>query len=277
MILSSITPTKVMQAKNWADLNLTHDRAGLRSAQRAVHPDVCPDPQASDAFTRLEVLFHAPDADLRLARGTFKGGSVEWKFEVQDKDLAEKAYHFQKEIRNQADGSLWVPSPSLDGVTLTNSYGDGWWFLDSFSKLDERTVVWVVKRLMAAIAVADKVGIVHGDINPKTVALSPSRHGLQLDGWWTGVHHGEPLAVKPTAPTLTKWLNGAGASSKLSVSQAAKMMLDHDCGALRGLLASLWTQPKDPSIAFRELDEASKAKFGKPQWHELAEPNTKPI
>lgn len=266
-----------MRATSWADLNLPHDAKGLRSAQRAVHPDVCLEADAHDAFTKLTVLFEAPDMDLRLAKGSFKGGKVEWKFDTHDQDLADLAHKAHNKIRKVKDGELWVAESSLLGTTLTNTYGDGWWFLRSFPKLDERTVVWVVKRLMAVITLAEKAGMVHGDINKNTVALNPSLHGLRLDGWWTSVNIGESLQVKPDAETLTKYLRGAEVDAKLSVSQAAKMLLDNNCGVLEPLLEKFWTNPPTPQEAFQKLDDASRAKFGKPTWHELKEPKSKGI
>lgn len=275
--MSTITASQVMRATSWADLNLPHDASGLKSAQRAVHPDICSEPSAHDAFTKLPILFHAPDMDLRLAKGKFMGGSVEWKFDIQDQDLTSHAESMQRSVHNQPDGALWAPSGSVMSSTLTNTYGNGWWFLRDFKKLDARTVVWVAKRLMAAISVAEKAGIVHGDINENTVALNPSQHGLMLDGWWTAVEVGETLQVRPDAPTLNKYLNGAAVDSKFSVSQASKLLLKHECGNLESHIKAMWVNPTTPQKAFRIVDEKSREAFGKPTWHELAEPKTKGI
>lgn len=267
----------VLSAKRWADLGLPHDKTGLRQAQRLMHPDVNHDPDAGTAFQRLFELFNAPELDLRLAKGTMNGGSVIWTFDAADADLAEVALSAHRSIRNHK--SMWAAEATLsaDRTELTCGYGDGWWWLSDFGTLDERTVVWVAKRLMALAAIADNCDLVHGDINPSTTVLMPSEHGLRLDGWWTCVRVGEPLSVRPAAPTLARFTKGAPATPELMVSQAAKMLLGHDTGPLTDVLNDLWLRPINPNLAFFAIDAAAVKAFGKASWHPLHAPSAKGI
>lgn len=272
-----VSPETVLTARRWADLGLPHDQAGLRVAQRAVHPDMCSEAGAADAFMRLKSLFNAPDVDLRIATGTYGSGAVTWAFGDADADLAEVAWSAHRDIR--ATDGLWAAEATLnsDHTTLTCDYGPGWWWLSDFGVLDERTVVWVAKRLMALAAIAAKHNVVHGDIHPATVALLPAGHGLRLDGWWTGVRVGLPLAVRPVAPTLGRFTKGAPATPELMVSQSAKMLLDHEAGPLTKTLNDLWLRPTGPDAAFHTIDRIAHDAFGKPTWHPLAAPTTKGI
>lgn len=271
----TVKVSDVLKAKRWSDLGFAHDQSGLRAAQREFHPDVCHEANAAEAFIRLKTLFELPDIQTRKADGRFVGGKIAWTFDRDDIDLAQKAVRAQKAMSVESD--LWVPQPELGGETLTCTYGEGWWPLRDF-QLDERSVVWVAKRLMAVSTIASKLNLVHGDINPKTAMILPEQHGLRLDGWWTSVADGEVLEVLPEAPTPTKWLNGSAATPKLMVAQSAKMLLgNHDCGPLKDVLKDLWLRPTSPQTAFETIDTTAKTAFGANSWHPLSQPNVEGI
>lgn len=267
------TVEAILAARTWADTGFEHSRSGLRRAQSRVHPDICREPGADDAFMRLQTLFDAPDVDLRLAKGRFRGGSIAWEFATGDRDLLERALEAQGALWKPSEPVQWVPEPIRDSMALESRYGPGWWFLSQFGKLDGRTVAWVWKRLLAAIATAESTGWVHGDINASTVALLPSEHGLRLDGWWTAVPVGSPLSVSPTASTPPAFLSGDPVDSRVSVAQAADLLLQHFPGReLGALLGQLRLRPVLALEAFEQGERAIQADYGPPKWHVLETP-----
>lgn len=266
------TPAQVLAATRWSDLGLPRDADGMRAARRALHPDTCHEPGATEAFTRLEALFEASDIDLRLATGTMVGpGVVRWDFDPADADLARVGVEVAEQVRS-AEPIGWAPRTRADGDHVISEHGPGWWPLSDFGTLDERTVVWVAKRALAASAVAERLGWVHGDIFDLTVWLEPEAHGLHLDSWHTAVRVGGSLVATPHAKTLPRWMGGEPVSGELACSQIAAMASGHDCGPLADLFEELRLRPVDPSRAFARVDEAAKSAFGAPSWHPLARP-----
>lgn len=49
--------------------------------------------------------------------------------------------------------------------------------------LDGRDVAWMWRRLLVAIGVAHRAGVVHGAVLPDRVLIEPEQHGLVLVGW----------------------------------------------------------------------------------------------
>lgn len=285
------TPTveAVLSASSWADLGLPRTRASLRTAARAVHPDLCSDPRAGRAFARLNDLFAAPEHALRVATAQRAGpGVLRWTPRSSFDDLADVARQAMADVAATTPGAAprfatWtLPGP---GVTVAYAQagadepGQRWWFLRDFPRLDSRTGVWVAKRLAAAVAAAERAGWVHGDIHPATVVLDPAGHGLRLDGWWSAVRLDERIAVAPTAPTPPRWLGGAAADATMSVAQAAAMLVER-CAAdepLRTVLARHAVDPGTPVQLHDDVDRAARALYGAPSWHVLADPASAPI
>ncbi len=286
----TITVDDVLAAGTWADLHLPRTKAGLRAGERAVHPDMCPDPRATAAFMHLNDLYTtSTDFALRVATATRQApGILTWTPRAGFEDLAGVARKAMDDVAGtHHDGprfTTWaLPDGHPDGEQLTVGYRDDpdehWWFLSDIGKLDERTVVWVAKRLAAAITLTEQAGWVHGDIHPGTVAVNPAHHGLRLDGWWTAIRIGARITVTPTATTPPRWLGGAGAQAAMSVAQAAAMLLTASelTGPLHDVLARQALTPTGPAALFTQIDEAARQLFGNPAWHELAEPATEPI
>lgn len=268
----------VLDAKSWHEIGYPHNKVGLRKAQSRVHPDICHEHGANDAFIKLSELFNQPDIDLRIAVGRYGNGQVQWDFKSSDYDLRDNALKLQKKIWESSDTVKWVPKPFIKDDALISEYGDGWWFLSSFNNLDTRTSAWVWRRLLAAISVAEKCGYVHGDINPKTVAIHPVEHGLRLDGWWSGVEVGDNLKVSPFASTAPGYLAGNAVNTALSVSQAASLMLSYDnAHTLRERLLEWRLRPVEVREAFEVSEDAITKDFGKRQWHVLNSPVLKSI
>lgn len=281
-----ITPEIVLSAKKWSELGLPHDRNGLKSAQRRVHPDVCHHPEASSAFAALTILFDAPEFSVRLAEGQRTGvrdHEIKWTvLSDSDKDLVKSAWTAMSAFKNER----WVPKARRShgtDLSLDVEYGEGWWFLSDFSpeSLDGRTSVWVFRRLLAAIAVcsADN-GIIHPSVDASKIVVNPREHGLMLDGWWGAVKTGERLVVAPDSVfTPPKYLHGGDADEMMSVSQSAATVLDsftfEDAPNVKASLEGFKIRPRGARSVFDEFARSVKEDFGsESKWHELPEPTS---
>lgn len=288
--MSALTVEAALQAGRWEDLGLPRTKQALRSARLALHPDVNPAPGASDAFARLEILFAAPEFKLRVAHG-FRGRDtgINWTAESGFTDLLDVALRAHRDLEDAKHRRFFprvTPATSRADYSMYTRYGiagkERWWFLNEFPDLDGRTVVWVAKRLAAALVQAQEAGWVHGDVNPATVAIQPAEHGLQLDGWWYGVKHNERVTVRPTSPhTPPRYLSGSPADIRLSVAQGAGMLKDKlragEPEALKSMLAENTIRPGMPDRFFANVESVAKRVYGGPSWHPLAEPGVSPI
>lgn len=283
----TVTVEQVLGAATWADLGLPWDASGLRSASRAVHPDVCADPRATDAFTRLQDLYSAPEFTVRVASGSRAGrGRIRWTLRAGFDDLAEAATRANRDLSATSLPQFFttieaVGTPADPGHVVRYADADDqrWWFLAAFGTLDSRTAVWVAKRLAAAIAVSAGAGWIHGDLHPGTVLLMPAEHGLKVDGWWSAVPVGEKLTLMPTGQTPPRYLAGAEADARLMVGQAAAVLLavSEPDQELREVFARHAVNPGEPQQFFDQVEAAAKALYGPPSWHPLAEPASEPI
>lgn len=267
----------VLHARSWRELNIPKTRENLRDLQRNFHPDVNNDPNAHEAFVKVMSLFEGPDFMLRVVEGiSTEAHLIGWRMHNSFDDRKIVAVRALEQLAQLPDKfNRFFPKIHDFGPDhLTVSYGEGWWFLDDFGKFDSKTAVWIAKRAAAAVLKASEVGLVHGNINPKTVVLLPSEHGLMLDGWWHSVKSGERLQLKPEAHTPAKYFGGAPADEQLMVAQLAAMLTDR--AEADKLLAetfkkfSIGGKAKD---FFNEVDTVAKKLYGPPSWHVLENPS----
>ena len=52
---------KVLAAQNWHGIGYPKTKTALRKVQAECHPDVNSNPNATEAFTKLETLYTAPE------------------------------------------------------------------------------------------------------------------------------------------------------------------------------------------------------------------------
>lgn len=280
-----LTAERTLRARRWEDLGLPRTKEGLREARTLLHPDVNPSPHASDAFARLQGLFEAPEFHVRVAHGSRDGaGAIKWSPEPGFEDLTGIALTAAAELSRTKHARFFTAaSPEPGGLrSQYGQTGERWWFLREFAALDGRTAVWVAKRLAGALATAKTVGWTHGDVNPDTVAILPSDHGLQLDGWWYGVRIDERLGLRPTSPhTPPQYLSGYPVDARLAVAQGAGMLRDllgtSGPPALVSALTRHTLKPESPKDFFTDIEKAAHSLYGSPAWHPCAEPGIEPI
>jgi hypothetical protein len=298
------TVDQILAAISWRQLGLPHEPAALRRLRRLVHPDVSPHPAANTAFAKLTELFEGGEFALRVATARRETpGQLRWTLGPDFEDLAHQADRAHADLEwcalprfftrlvHQAGPAQRIvaygtgkefdaaPPPQADNPqfpwTDWEEDNSGWWFLEDFGQIDTETSVWVAKRLAAAISQAASTGWVHTDLNPATIVINPAEHGLRLDGWWLGERLGNRLTIRPTAPTLPRYLGGSPVDPLLSVSQAAACLRDGGAkGRLQELFAASALRPQSPEQFAEAVTTEARSVMGPDRWHPLAPPGT---
>lgn len=173
----------------------------------------------------------------------------------------------------------------------------GFYNLDEVHKqhptLDGKHIVWIFKRLLAAIGLAHQAGIIHAAVLPEHVMIYPGManqkddkaHALMLVGWGHSVKNGE--IVKTISTKYRDWyppevLEKKQVGPGTDIYLAAKCML-HLAGDdgkhlpssmtrfLKSLvLAGLKMRPDDAWDLFDEFALVAKNIYGTPKFHTLA-------
>jgi hypothetical protein len=154
--------------------------------------------------------------------------------------------------------------------------------------LDARDVAWMWRRLLVAIGLAHRAGVVHGAVVPDNVLVEPSDHGLVLVNWCYAV------PASGTVPALLgryrDWYapeiarRGAatpGSDIYLATRCMVALMGEAAPPALgrfaRGcLLPSAAARPDDAGRLLAELDEVLGAVYGPRRYRPFVMPTTAP-
>ena len=272
----------VLSATSWVQLGVPKNKIELRKLQAELHPDVCKDHRANGAFANLMKLYNGPDYDLRVASGVATGAhQIVWTPKPTFEDRLALARTALTKLHNlKGDFARFFPeNQGNDPKELTVAYESGWWFLNSYTSFDSRTVVWIAKRLAGALNQSNKLGFAHCNISPATVLIMPEEHGLRIDGWWSAVSHGQRLQLRPDTKTPPRYLGGAAADDKLDIAQAAAMLLSMSKPdkMIAEVLQKHTVNPTNAVRFFEDIDDAARRLYGKNSWHPLALPKTQMI
>ncbi|MCW3813644.1 serine/threonine protein kinase [Micromonospora sp. DR5-3] len=152
---------------------------------------------------------------------------------------------------------------SLDEVR--RAYPDG---------LDPRDAAWMWRRLLVALGLAHRAGVVHGAVLPRHVLIEPDAHGLVLVDWcFSVVGEGAVPALVPGhedwyPPEVTgKQPCGPGTDLAMAARCMAWLMADRIPRELRAFAAgcvrpALNARPDDAWRLLGELDEVLERCYG---------------
>lgn len=138
--------------------------------------------------------------------------SVAWKIDDEHRDLFEAAGNTIPSLPFADDKMRREMMQYLPAVRKIISGPDGLYLICSKQpdeiplsrildikngKISPEHVAWIVNGALNIACYLDHAGIVHHDIGPDTLFVSPRRHSVSLmGGWWYAVKRGErPLAV----------------------------------------------------------------------------------
>ncbi len=155
--------------------------------------------------------------------------------------------------------------------------------------LDARDVAWMWRRLLVAIGVAHRAGVVHGAVLPEHVLIEPREHGLVLVGW-TYAATGKAGRVPAMVGRYRDWYPPevparAPATAATDIYLATRCVLalmgDRAPQALRQfargcLLRPPAARPQDAWRLLTELDGRLEQIFGPRRFRPFALPATVP-
>ncbi|MER7330838.1 MULTISPECIES: serine/threonine protein kinase [unclassified Micromonospora] len=303
----------VAAARTDADLFGTDEPARrYRELVAALHPDRVPaDPavraEATDAFVRVTTRWRARRVtvlgDYRLGAPAHSGDLADL-YDVgadrllklprrpTDNDLMAREAHALRTLAERGDPRYlpYVPrlveefrhrdadtgaerritvlatAPGLHDLTeVRRAYPDG---------LDARDAAWMWRRLLVALGLAHRAGVVHGAVLPPHVLIEPDGHGVVLVDWCFSVVDGgavpalvpghedwypaEVVAKRPCGPG-TDIAMAARCMTWLMGPRAPRELLAFAQGCLRPALNA---RPDDAWRLLRELDEVLERLYG---------------
>ncbi|WBB55926.1 serine/threonine protein kinase [Verrucosispora sp. WMMD573] len=157
-------------------------------------------------------------------------------------------------------------APNLHSlVEVRRAYPDG---------LDARDVAWMWRRLLVALGLAHRAGLVHGAVLPSHVLIDPDAHGLVLVDWCFSTEPGG--TVPAMVPEHETWYPpevphrqpcGPGTDIFMATRcmawlldrRAPRQLLDFARGCRQRLLRA---RPDDAWLLLRELDQVLHRLYG---------------
>lgn len=236
-----MTPTEAINFVETASSSAffgANPRDSYRKWARLCHPDKVESSlavRATKAFARLEELYSALTASVRIQMGEWSVGSPQAKGDICDLYNAKKGAdsYILKIARDAQDNdllaaeaaalrTLWARSPKegeflryipqLAGSLQASgrqanvlSVADPQSYTLADLKaifpagIDFRHVVWMGNRLLSALGFAHGKGIVHGAVLPEHLLFGPESHGLMLVDWCYSVKIGDSLKARVKA------------------------------------------------------------------------------
>lgn len=284
-----------------------------RRLARLTHPDACAaDARAACAFARLTMLWQRHQGVVGtgaiVARGDvanlyqMRGGLLKLARDPADNDLLDRESATLTLIRREAQRRFWSYFPRLvevqrvrDPRSGTERRGNLIAALDGFRSLadvraaypggvDPRDAAWMWRRLLVAIGVAHRAGVIHGAVLPEHVMIHPDEHGLVLIDWCYSGRPCEPLPA--IVGRYRDWyppqvLAGQAAGPDCDIWLATRCIAELVGGAMprqlaafaRGcVLASPARRPDDAWRLLGELDELLGRLYGPRRFRPFAIP-----
>ncbi|MBL6276926.1 serine/threonine protein kinase [Micromonospora fiedleri] len=150
-------------------------------------------------------------------------------------------------------------------IEVRRAYPDG---------LDARDVAWMWRRLLVALGLAHRAGLVHGAVLPPHVLIEPDAHGVVLVDWCFSTDTGG--VVPALVPDYQDWYPpevtdrhpaGPGTDIAMAVRCMAWLMGRHAPAELRAFVKGcqqphLTARPHDAWQLLGELDEVLERLYG---------------
>lgn len=173
----------VLQARTLVELaDGGEPETTYRSMIKRVHPDICRDPRAHDAFIRLTELLHqyrhgvtiTDDAGELTIRGLdliFHGDASLHKRSTNNRPKVDSTYERYlpegSRLRRRAVPFAVLPRP-----------------------VEQVHVNWILSRMLELICGFDMIDYVHGGFVPCALMVTPEDHGIQLVSFYHATRRG---------------------------------------------------------------------------------------
>ncbi|GAA2395863.1 serine/threonine protein kinase [Dactylosporangium salmoneum] len=273
---------------------------------RLVHPDAA-GPRGTKAFARLAELWHSRGT-IRSARGVYSTAVLDHRGDLANlykvpeghlklvrdpscNDLMAREAAALRRMAEHGDPRYLPYVPRLvdafrhktDKVYRGNVIGVSATNLHSLAEvqqrrphgLDPRDAAWMWRRLLVALGLAHRAGVIHGAVLPEHVLIEPDDHGVVLVDWcYSASAPGERIAAivprhrdqypaevldRGTPGPYTDLAMAAGLMSGLMGERAPKALRRFADGCR---LASPRQRPDDAWGLLAELDELLHRLYG---------------
>ncbi|GAA3278304.1 hypothetical protein Dvina_13135 [Dactylosporangium vinaceum] len=279
-----------------------------RTLAKLVHPDFA-GPRGTTAFARLSELWRGRNA-IHTARGSYSTEALAYRGDLANlykvpeghlklardpscNDLLAREATALRQIAEQGDPRYLPYVPRLvdsfrhrsdtGEVRRANVIGVSAARLHSLEEvrakrphgLDPRDAAWMWRRLLVALGLAHRAGVVHGAVVARHVLIEPDDHGVVLVDWCYSVadpHEHIPAVVpghRPDYPpeVLARGTPGPGTDIHMAAGLMSQLMGDRAPKALRRFadgcrLASPRQRPDDAWQLLAELDELLLRLYG---------------
>lgn len=146
--------------------------------------------------------------------------------------------------------------------------------------LDGRDIIWILKRLLVAVGNAHEQGIIHGNINPYSVLVSPDLHGVILKDWeysvekdahlvavWAKFQNWYPERILTKAKKVDEGLDiRLIANTMLSLANKTTLPVSLLTFLKREMIREV-DGPKSASRLITHLGAVAEKSYGVPEYH----------
>jgi hypothetical protein len=283
--------------------------ARYRTLAKLVHPDAA-GPRGTKAFARLAELWRNR-GEIRSDRGVYSTATLDFRGDLANlyrvpeghlklvrdpacNDLMAREAAALRRLAEHGDPRYLVYVPRLvdafrhrpdaaekprRGNVVALSAGHLHSLAEVAEKrphgLDPRDAAWMWRRLLVALGLAHRAGVVHGAVLPEHVLIEPDEHGLVLVDWChsaIGPAERNPALVTARrewypSEVIAKAAPGPGTDIAMATRCMTYLMGPRIPDALRAfaagcMAAALRQRPDDAWRLLTELDEALRRLYG---------------
>jgi serine/threonine protein kinase len=228
----------------------------------------------------LKIARRPTDNDLLRGEARALRVPVEARYQAYRPELRDSfTYRDQSSGADHVVNVLDHPQGMVSLTAVASAHPDG---------LDPRDVAWIWRRLLVALGVAHRTGLVHGAVLPANVLIQADQHGVVLTNWCFATTAGTPLPAVLTryqdwyAPEIPRRQPATpGSDIYLATRCMLALMRDHAPGPLRAfargcLLVAPKARPDDAWDLLAELDDVLGRIYGPRRFRPFALPATVP-
>lgn len=173
---------EILNAKSLKDIvDVTDYKVDCQRLVKQIHPDICKDPRAHDAFVKFQLLKRAYEEGFKYLDDI---GEVCIKEEIitlkGNNDLIRNSAIMGNLILTHANANfrkyLPVEFSNRDNTIKT----DGIYYSLIDSTLPEEHVRWILNRLLEFCAYMENNKMVHGGLSLESVLVNPITHGINV-------------------------------------------------------------------------------------------------
>ena len=181
---------RISKAKKLEDvLDINQLKSEYREAVKALHPDLSPYPEATNALIRLNHFMEVYEKGKGFEddAGPFKvtNGALIY---FGERELLETSYRNFTRLTNISNDAArhfrrYLPSTMAMGTDLTAGLADRAVPLSGLS-LPQKHVNWILSRMLEVCSWFAQEGFVHAGINPESVLVVPETHGIIIGSFY---------------------------------------------------------------------------------------------